>query len=147
MMFPSTGEPALLQRIDYIVAELPRLPGVTRRRADLRFPDGARPLEDSLAGKAFPGVPWYTQHKVLAGLRDAHLHAAHAPALQVLGRLADWTVTASRKTPDDQLQGTLEREHGGMSEVLADVSALMRDPTYLQAAERFCAPGSFNPSG
>jgi DUF1680 family protein len=82
-------------------------------------------------------VPWYTQHKIFAGLRDAHVHAGHAPALEVLVRLADWTVSASRSVPDDQLQKMLEREHGGMSEVLADVHVLTGDPAYLQAAERF----------
>jgi uncharacterized protein len=137
MMFASTGDPELQRRVDYIVAELR---ACQQSRGDglvCAFPDGARPLEDSLAAKAFPGVPWYTQHKIFAGLRDAHIHAGHAPALQVLGRLAEWTVTTSRKTSDDQLQTMLQREHGGMSEVLADVSVLTGDPSYLQAAERF----------
>jgi uncharacterized protein len=137
MMFASTGEAAFRQRIDYIVAELRASQEARGDGLICAFPDGARPLEDSLAGKDFPGVPWYTQHKIFAGLRDAHIHAAHEPALHVLERLANWTVTASRQVPDDQLQKMLQREHGGMSEVLADAHTLTGDPLYLQAAERF----------
>jgi DUF1680 family protein len=137
MMFASTGAPEFRQRVEYIAAELR---ACQQSRGDgliCAFPDGATPLEESLAGRPFAGVPWYTQHKIFAGLRDAQAYAAPTAALQVLEGLADWTVTASRDVPEDQLQKMLDREHGGMSEVLADVSTLTGDSRYLQAAERF----------
>jgi DUF1680 family protein len=70
-------------------------------------------------------------------LRDARLHADSAPALAVLTRLADWTAAATAPMSDDAFQRMLQTEHGGMNEVLADVSALTGDATYLALARRF----------
>ena len=137
MMFAATGEAAFRQRVDYLIAELSACQDARGDGLICAFPDGATPLENSLAGKPFPGVPWYTMHKVFAGLRDAHMHAQSAPALAVLTRLANWTSDASRDVPDPQLQKMLEREHGGMNEVLADVHSLTGEQKYLQLAERF----------
>src|SRR5689334_9908757 len=94
MMFASTGAPEFRKRVEYILAELRACQESRGDGLICAFPDGAKPLEDSLAAKPFAGVPWYTQHKIFAGLRDAHAHAAPAEALQVLARLADWTATA-----------------------------------------------------
>ncbi len=66
-------------------------------------------------------------HKIFAGLRDAHLHAENAAALDVLAKLADWTAAATAPMNDAQFQRMLDTEHGGMNEVLADVSALTGD--------------------
>ena len=137
MMFASTGETAFRQRLEYIVAELQACQDAHGEGQDSAFPDGAAPLENSLAGKAFPGVPWYTQHKIFAGLRDAYVYAAIEPARRVLTRLADWAVTSARGLSDERLQRMLDREHGGMSEVLTDVYVLTGDTRYLQLAERF----------
>lgn len=95
------------------------------------------PLTDSLAGKEFAGVPWYTTHKVLAGLRDAHLHRGSKPALDVLVRFSDWIDRACAGVPEDRFQKMLDREHGGMNEVLADVSAITGDERYDKLAHRF----------
>ena len=72
-MYETTNDKRFADRIDYIVSEL----AACQAKTDgwlTAFPDGVAPLVDSLAGKEFAGVPWYTTHKVLAGLRDAHVH-------------------------------------------------------------------------
>ncbi|HXD22165.1 MAG TPA: beta-L-arabinofuranosidase domain-containing protein [Gemmatimonadaceae bacterium] len=137
MMVASTGGPALSQRVAYIVSELRECQRARGNGLVCAFPDGATPLENSLSGKPFAGVPWYTMHKVLAGLRDAHIHAASPDALTVLLGLVDWIDTAARDVPDVQFQRMLDREHGGMSEVLADVHVLTGDAKHLALAERF----------
>jgi DUF1680 family protein len=137
MMFASTGDAAFKQRVEYIVDELGACQGARGDGLVCAFPDGAAPLENSLAGKPFPGVPWYTMHKIFAGLRDARVHAGSEQALTVLAKLCDWTVNAARDVPDDRLQKMLDREHGGMSEVLADAYVLTGNDSYLHLAERF----------
>jgi DUF1680 family protein len=72
-MYQSTGDARFAERVDYLVDELAACQAHTGGWL-AAFPDGVAPLTDSLAGKPFAGVPWYTTHKVLAGLRDAHLH-------------------------------------------------------------------------
>ena len=92
-MYESTGDARFAERVDYIVAELAECQAKTGGWLTA-FPDGVAPLTDSLAGKPFAGVPWYTTHKVLAGLRDAHLHRGSKPALDVLVKFTDWIDTA-----------------------------------------------------
>jgi DUF1680 family protein len=90
-----------------------------------------------VAGRPVTGVPWYTMHKILAGLYDAHVHAAHPRALPVLRRLADWMVDATQGIGDERFQQMLGIEFGGMNEVLADLHAITGDARYLQLAKRF----------
>ncbi len=35
--------------------------------------------------------PWYTVHKVMAGLLDAYMHCDNTQALMLLKGMADWT--------------------------------------------------------
>src|SRR3954462_6658202 len=74
LMYASTGHSELKQRVDYIVDELAACQAAAGTGLVCPFPDGAQPLVNSVQGKEFAGVPWYTMHKVLAGLRDAYLH-------------------------------------------------------------------------
>jgi uncharacterized protein len=145
LMYASTGDSRMKQRVDYIVAELKACQQAAGSGLVCAFPDGARQLENAVSGRPFIGVPWYTMHKIFAGLRDAHLHADSAQALEVLTKLADWVATATVPMSDGQFQRMLGIEHGGMNEVLADVSALTGDPKYLTLARRFCHEALLSP--
>ncbi|HUQ11714.1 MAG TPA: beta-L-arabinofuranosidase domain-containing protein [Steroidobacteraceae bacterium] len=136
-MYESTEDTRFADRVAYIVVELMQCQKKTGGWLTA-FPDGVAPLTDSLAGKEFAGVPWYTTHKVLAGLRDAWLHTGLKNALDVAVRFADWIDRACADVPEDRFQKMLDREHGGMNEVLADLSALTGDRRYEKLAMRFC---------
>lgn len=138
MMYASTGDERMKQRVDYIVGELQACQHASRSGLVCAFPDGAAQLENAVAGRRFIGVPWYTMHKIFAGLRDAHMHAGSATALDLLTRLADWTADATAAMSDAQLQRMLDTEHGGMNEVLAGVSVLTGAEKYAALARRFC---------
>ncbi len=135
-MHESTSDLRFAERVDYIVKELAECQQKTGGWLTA-FPDGVAPLTDSLAGKPFAGVPWYTTHKVLAGLRDAYLHRGSDAALAVLVRFADWINLASRDVPEAQFQKMLDREHGGMNEVCADLFAITKNTQYRELALRF----------
>ena len=135
-MFASTGEREFAQRVDYIVAELAECQQKTGGWLTA-FPDGVAPLTDSVAGKPFPGVPWYTTHKVLAGLRDAHVIRGSGAARDVLLRFAEWIEALVAGVGDQALQKMLDREHGGMNELFADLCAITGDSRYLKLAVRF----------
>jgi DUF1680 family protein len=137
LMYASTGDERMKARVDYIVDELVACQLAARTGLVCAFPDGATQLENAVAGRPIIGVPWYTMHKIFAGLRDAHLHAGSATALAVLEKLADWTATATARMTDEQFQRMLHIEHGGMNEVLADVAALTGRSEYLALARRF----------
>ena len=137
MMAASTGEPRFHERVTRIVNELGEC---QRARGDgliCAFPDGSTQLENALQGKPIVGVPWYTLHKIMAGLRDAYILANAPQALSVLRGVADWIVSASQSLDESRFQKMLEVEHGGMNEVLADLHVLTGERRYLGLAERF----------
>jgi uncharacterized protein len=137
MMASAAGNERLQERVAYIVNELAACQRAGGSGLICAFPDGATQLENALAGRPITGVPWYTVHKVMAGLRDAYSIAQNQQALQVLRLLADWIDNASRSVDEARFQKMLEVEHGGMNEVLADLAAITSERRYLMLAERF----------
>lgn len=135
--YAATGDDAFKSRVDYVVAELAECQKAGKTGLVCAFPDGAEQLERSLRGEEFAGVPWYTMHKVYAGLRDAHVLTGSKLALEVLVGLSDWAWRVTEPLTDAEMQKMLDREHGGMNEIFADVHALTHDPRYLRLAERF----------
>jgi DUF1680 family protein len=146
--FAATGDTRFKERIDYIVAEM--------AECQKAYGDGyvgaLPPLElaalrglkegkvEPAGGFNFKGgawVPWYTQHKILAGLRDAWTLGGNAQAKEVTLRLADWVDTVTAGLTPDQQQLMLSVEHGGMKEVLVDLHARTGQPKYLETANRF----------
>jgi uncharacterized protein len=137
-MFASTADARMRQRVDYIAAELQACQAAAGTGLVCAFPDGAAQIDNAVAGRRVTGVPWYTMHKVFAGLRDAHVDGGSAAALEIARKLADWTATKTAPMTDAQFQRMLDIEHGGMNEVLADLAALTGDGRYQQLARRFC---------
>jgi DUF1680 family protein len=137
MQFAATGDRTFKQYADYIVAELADCQRARKSGLICAFPDGATQLERSVRGEKFAGVPWYTMHKIFAGLRDAHLFTGNKQALDVLVRLSDWAWDVTHELSESAMQTLLDREHGGMNEILADVYALTQEDKYLQLAKRF----------
>jgi DUF1680 family protein len=148
-MYASTDDPRLLERVRYIVAELAEC---QRQR-----PDGALFNDLGMAsnfdkmrrgefsyrvvGPEFPlvngGNPWYSIHKVMAGLRDAYRYGHDQQARAVLVKQADWAYDFAMPLADSTFQRMLDVEHGGMTEVLADVYAITGDKKYAALARKF----------
>ncbi|MBR1754911.1 MAG: glycoside hydrolase family 127 protein [Bacteroidaceae bacterium] len=82
-------------------------------------------------------VPFYCEHKVLAGLRDAWIYAGNETARECFRGLADWSVEVISKLSDTDMETVLGWEHGGMNEVIADAFCLFGDMKYLEAAKRY----------
>ena len=82
-------------------------------------------------------VPFYCQHKILAGLRDAYLYGGSDVAKEVFRKLADWSVNLVSKVSDADFQAFLNCEHGGMNESLLDAYQLFGDRKYLAAAKKY----------
>jgi DUF1680 family protein len=138
LMYASTGHGEMKQRVDYIVGELKECQDAGRTGLICAFPDNTAQIDNLVAGRRVVGVPWYTLHKIYAGLRDAHAFCGNAAARDVLVKFTDWAVEVTKDMTDEQFQRMLGTEHGGMNEVLADVYLLTNDKKHLVLAERFC---------
>jgi DUF1680 family protein len=142
--FRATGDRQFRTRIDAIVADLAECQA--KRHGYI----GAIPDEERIWAEVKRGeirsqgfdlnggwVPWYTVHKILAGLLDAHRLGGNAQALQVARGFADWMVDETAALTDAQWQRMLACEHGGMNESLAELFALTQDRRYLDLSRRF----------
>ena len=82
-------------------------------------------------------VPFYVQHKILAGLRDAYLYGGSDVAKEMFRKLADWSVNVVSKVSETDMQDWLNCEHGGMNESMLDAYQLFGDQKYLTAAKKY----------
>lgn len=145
MMYASTGADAFKQRTDYIVGELYRC-----QQARKNGYVGAIPNEDSIFYKVKRGIiktagfdlnggwsPWYTVHKVMAGLADVYVQTGNAQALKVLRGLADWTADIVGGLTAEQQEAMLQCEYGGMNDVLVHLYELTGEKKYLDLSYKF----------
>lgn len=144
-LWVSTQDPELKSRMDLMVRELAECQTAQKDGYVGGIPRG-RVLWDSISKGQLDfqnfslngaWVPWYNEHKLFAGLRDAWLMGGNSQARDVLIRLADWCDALVRPLSEEQMQGMLRTEHGGMNEVLADVYAITGNQKYLSLALRF----------
>ncbi len=137
LMFASTGNDEFKRRCDTIVGDLAECQTAAKTGLINAFPDNTTQIDNLVTKQRATGVPWYTLHKIFAGLRDAHLYCDIAAARTVLVKLSDWAIATTQSMTDAQFEAMLGTEHGGMNEVLADVYEITGDAKYLKLAERF----------
>lgn len=97
--------------VRHIVGELRDCQVASRTGLLTTFPEGNGFMDAVLTGKKYTRVPWYTSHKVYAGLRCKRIYQP-PPAPDVLVRFCDWAVMATHPLTDEQFQTMLEVEHG-----------------------------------
>ncbi len=90
-------------------------------------------------------APWYTVHKIMAGLLDVHLLCGNAQALGVVRGMARWAGRWAQPLGDYQMARVLEREYGGMNELLYNLSAVTGDDALRELAHRFDHERIFEP--
>jgi len=134
-MYATTRDARIKSKADAIVAELAKCQARLGEQGYLSaFPESS--FDDLEQGRP-AAVIWYALHKIMAGLLDAHEHLQNQQALDVLEKMAAWVDWRTGRLPEDQMQRTLQTEFGGMNEVLANLSAVTKNPRYLEAAKRF----------
>src|SRR5262249_899013 len=81
--------------------------------------------------------PWYTEHKLFAGLRDAFRYTGNRAALGIETTFAAWAEGILRPLSHEQIQEMLGTEFGGMQEVLVDLYVDTGDTRWLQLSDKF----------
>ena len=90
-------------------------------------------------------APYYTLHKIMAGLVDQYRLAGNQQALDVVLRKAAWVDRRTANLSYERMQRVLDTEFGGMNDVLADLHAITGDARWLTVAERFVHARVFDP--
>lgn len=106
-------------------------------------------FEESMFDKLEAGTgvwaPYYTIHKIMAGLVAQYQLAGNRQALDVVLQQGAWVDARTSKLTLDQMQRALQTEFGGMNDVLADLHEITGDPKWLEVAERFTHHRVFDP--
>jgi uncharacterized protein len=134
LMYAGTGEEAFKTRVDYIVAELGKcqdaLPAQGYNSGFLSaYPETFFDLVDE---RDPVWAPYYTLHKIMAGLLDAHEHCDNPQALVILEKLAEWLLFRTRRLTQEQMQISLLNEPGGITESLASLYAITQKPEHRE---------------
>lgn len=82
-------------------------------------------------------VPWYTHHKLLAGVLDTYKLTGYAPALEVAKRIGDWSYNRAMGWDEATAAQVIRVEYGGMNEVLYELFALTGEEKYAVVAHYF----------
>ncbi len=90
-------------------------------------------------------APFYTWHKIMAGLLDMYVLTGNTEALHVAEGMAQWVAQFFVGISDDQRQTMLRTEYGGMNEVLVNLASLTGRGQYLDTAHLFEQPSFLNP--
>jgi len=146
LIYAGSGDVRFKTRADLMVAELARI----QQEQAKRFHRGylsAFPEEffDRVESRQKVWAPYYTIHKIMAGLLDVSALCGNAQALEVVSGMADWVAFRVGRLSEEQQQAALETEHGGMNEVLANLYAATGNLEYLRLAHKFDHRAIFDP--
>ena len=146
-MAVATGDDSFRKKVNYMVGELAKCQDALNQDGFLAaFPSGAF---DHLEGKPGNGggvaVPYYTIHKIMAGLLDANHYLGNTQALQVAVKMAGYFEKRLAALNAEQIEKIFrtdgsrnpQNEFGSMSDVLTELYAVTKDQRHLDAARLF----------
>ncbi len=154
LMYNTTRDSTFLSRVKYIVDELAIVQKADGDGYIGAFENGKKILEEEVGkgnirsqGFDLNGIwaPFYTIHKLMAGLNDAYELCEIDEALEVNKKFADWIGTVTDELSPKQVQEMLHCEHGGMNEALAELYGLTGKQKYLELSRVFHHKGILDP--
>ena len=147
LMYAGTGDARFKARVDKIVAAFAECQvALAKNGANAGYLSA---FPESFIDRVERGqrvwAPWYTLHKIMAGLLDASQQCGNAQALEVLTNMADWVKFRVDRLTHEQMQRSLDTEQGGMNEVLANLYAVTGNTNYLRLSAAFNHEKILNP--
>jgi hypothetical protein len=86
-------------------------------------------------------APYYTLHKILAGLMDIYEISGNEKALEIVKGMGDWVYARLSPLPTETFISMWNRyiagEFGGMNEAMARLYRITNEPRYLKVAQLF----------
>jgi len=136
LMYASTGDEKLKAKADAIVAELAKCQEKSGETGYLSaFPES---WFDRVEAVKRVWAPYYTLHKIYAGLLDMYIHCGNKQALEIAEKMAAWNKTRLDKLDEAHMQRMLNgTEQGGMNEAFANLYSVTGNNDYLQISNRF----------
>ncbi|MDW7669684.1 MAG: glycoside hydrolase family 127 protein [Bacillota bacterium] len=148
LSYSSTGNKKIKEKINYMVEQLHLCQEEMSKHPDKYNPGFLSGYDESqfdLLEKftTYPTIwaPYYTLHKIMAGLKDCYIEAGNELALKILKKIGLWVynrLSKLSKTHRDKMWSMyIAGEFGGINENLADLYILTKDKRYLTASKYF----------
>ena len=143
LLYASTADVKIKAKADSLVAEI----AICQKALNAKGYVSAFPEElfVRLDKREKVWAPFYTLHKVMAGLLDMKQYGGNEQALDVLLQLASWVDMWTAARTEEHMQEILKTEFGGMNEVLYNLSGLTGDARWATVGDRFTKKIFFNP--
>ncbi len=142
-LYAATGDAEIKTKGDGLVA------GISECQAKLNDNGyvSAFPTElfDRLDRRQPVWAPFYTLHKIMAGLYDMNALAKNQQALEVLIKLSGWVEAWTASKSEVHMQDILNTEYGGMNEVLYNLAGATGNDRWARTGDRFTKIVFFTP--
>jgi uncharacterized protein len=147
LSYSTTGDERFKDKAGAIVVELDKVQKAMPSRGFNAGYLSAYPEEffDRVDTRQRVWAPYYTLHKILAGLLDVYQLCGNQQSLEVLLKMADWVKFRVDRLTEEQQQAALGTEFGGMNDVLANLYAVTGNPEHLRIARKFDHRAVFEP--
>lgn len=143
LMYASTGDLAFKIKADSIVDGLAEVQNALGQNGYLSaFPEQL--IDRCIAGKSV-WAPWYTLHKILAGLIDQYTYAGNGKALKIAEKIGDWAYNKVSALDSASIQRMIRNEYGGINEAFYDLYDITKDRKYFRLAELFYKADNIDP--
>jgi DUF1680 family protein len=103
------------------------------------------PRDPNPNAPVLPWAPFYTIHKILAGMIDMYQLAGNKQALKVAEGMAGWADDWTKSKTEEHTQQILRTEFGGMAESLYNLSAITLDDRWAAVGDRYTKKEFMNP--
>lgn len=145
--YGATGDQEILGKLGYMVSELGAVQEAFAARPGIHpgflsaYDERQFDLLEQFTTYPKIWAPYYTLHKILAGLLDAYQIAGLPQALDIARGIGDWTHARLKRLDPSHRKKMwglyIAGEFGGMNESLATLARLTGDDIYLEAARFF----------
>jgi uncharacterized protein len=142
LMYAAADDRGLKIKGDTLVAELAKCQDALGNGFLSAFPESF--IDRVESGKGV-WAPWYTLHKIMAGLLDMYTLTGNRQALDMLVKFAGWAKRRTDRLNNEAMQRMLRVEFGGMNEVMRNLYGVTENPDHLALARRFDHAAVLNP--
>jgi DUF1680 family protein len=134
LVYSATGDESFKTRGEKLVAELGRCQKALGNGYLSAFPET---FFDRLRAGTNVWAPFYTLHKIMAGLLDMNRHCGSQQALDMLKGMAEWTRRWADPLGASHMARVLEREYGGINDILYDLFSVTGERGHRTLAAKF----------
>src|SRR5580698_8274503 len=128
LMYASTGDETLKINASTVVVELGKCQSALKSGYLSAFPVE---FFDRLRERQRVWAPFYTIHKIMAGLLDMYVYCGNEQALDIAQKMASWVDLYTQPLSYEHMQRVLCTEFGFMGEVLCNLYEVTCKQDYL----------------